>query len=443
MAVKVFRVLVIIVITALLGVMSYNLITYKDDNENRAIIVIHGIVGGGLVDAEGNPVFDPYGSDHTLDELTGDDAVSLFMDLLFGDYSDITRTLINGILNDDNSILRQITSDEDGNVQDNGIVAANANTSLKYGAMNAYKGIYEGIYNEFNEDIEVVFFQYDWREDNLISAQHLEDFINAGGWDEVIICAHSMGNVVTSCYLGKSEANRAKVRGYMAMAAPFYGATMSLSLLEDPYSFIEGVQDIINNNALLKSLVGDSVYDIYTEQALPLIYNMASVGQLLPTIEYADALKEYYGSAFITVDGNAITTSAELAEFYASRPWAKKANNETRAFIANLNEFWNSSKVTVNGVTYHSSELVNTVYFAGTGVKTQSGISITNGVFTEEFTNMLGDGTVPLYSAILGEDLNNTDRIIHTYSGYDHMDTGMMYEGEFRDDLSLAIRFLL
>lgn len=442
--IKIIKIIVVVLVAALLTATCVNLIIYRNDNDNRAIIVIHGTIGGGLVDASGNPVWDPYGGDHSVSELVGGDPISLILDFVFGrEYTDTTREILDGVLTDSpDSFLRKLTSDEDGNVKDNGIVAANSVTGLPNGALNAYKGIYDGLNEEFGEDIDVVMFQYDWREDNRISAQHLEDFIKDGGWEEVIICAHSMGNHVTSSYLAKSKENRDKVRGYMALAGPFYGATMAITFLENPYSFIEGIQTMVNENPLLSTLLGDRIEQIYEQQAIPLIYNMASVGQLLPTIKYATALKEFYGTNFLTVNGEEITTNQQLMEFYLSRPWAKKTNGELRAFIADFNNYQESFYVEVDGKKYHASELVHTIYFAGINCNTSSGLVITNNEFINTITNNLGDGTVPLYSATLGRKPEDYDNI-HTYSGKGHYDVGMSYEGQLKEDLGAAIRFLL
>lgn len=444
MALKILKIIAVVLVIATLGLTCYNLVSYGKGYENCAIILIHGTMGGGLVDANNNPIWDPYGGDHTLQEFWsgGADAVSMVMDLLFGEkYTHISNEVIEGILTDNNSLFRKLASDEDGNVQNNGIVAATADSPIKYGAFNGYKPIYDGLYNDFSKYMDVVMFQYDWRQDNRISGQDLEKFINDNKWDKVILVAHSMGNIVVSNYL-VSEANRAKVKAYMAVAGPFLGAGTSIDLLENLDAYVKGVTDMINNNPTFKYLLGDSLDEVIENQIKPLLYNMASVAQLLPTIEFATSLKEYYGDTFLTVDGKEITTNRELIDFYLSRPWAFKSNSSLRAFVADLEEYFNSFYTEIDGVRYHCSELVNTTYFAGSERSTLVGVKIADGKFLENVRTDDGDGTVPLCSATLGKDLSKAKNI-NIYPGGTHGYIGMMYEGQFGIDLAATIRYLL
>jgi pimeloyl-ACP methyl ester carboxylesterase len=440
---KIIKTVVIVLVTTVLGTMSYNLITYKNTSTVSAIIYLPGVVGSGLIDSNGDPVWDPYDSDHTIDELWGDGAMSMVLDFLFGEeYSSTTSSILSDILEgNSDSILKLLTPTEDGDIVDNGIVAASSTTSLSCGALNAYKNIYDGLYEEFNEDVPVYFFQYDWRQDIRISGEELEEFINDNGFDEVIICAHSMGNLVVSNYLARSEENRDKTKSYMALAGPFYGSTEVLSLYENPYSYLDAIMDIVNNNNILKNLFGDSIEDIFENQFLPLLYNMASVGQMLPTIEYSNALKEYYGTAFITTDGQEITTNEQLMEFYLSRPWAKKTDGELRKFMTEFADFQDSYMVDVDGEEVHSSYLVDTLYFVGTGVNTEVAINMVNGEYSNSIYENLGDGVVPLYSATLGRSIDT--EYIKVYEGYGHGDVGMYIDNEAGQDLCTAIRYVL
>jgi pimeloyl-ACP methyl ester carboxylesterase len=442
MALKIFRVIALILVIVLLGVVGANLFIHNSDNSNRAIVVIHGTMGGGLMLTDGTPVWDPFGGELSYFDFFKD-PIAMVFDILFGQYASRSSDVINSVLaNDPNGLLYMMISDEDGRVKNNGIVPGTPDSAVPFGPFNAYRGIYEGINNEFGDKIEVAMFQYDWRQDNRISGQRLEEFINQNGWDEVILVAHSMGNIVTSSYLARGEENRAKVRGYMALAGPFLGATTALTVLEDPGIYINGVVDMINNTPMLKNLLGNKVDTIINDQILPLIYNMASTAQLLPTIEYARALKEYYGEAFLTVDGREITTNEELVAYYLSRPWAKKTNGNLRAFMADLGEFMDSFYVEEGGARKHVSELVNTWYFAGTGKTTDLGAAIKNNRLDKVVQGPKGDGTVPLYSATLGKHPDGNARI-KVYDNHGHVDVGMEYTGEFARDLGTVIRYLL
>lgn len=442
MAIKIIRIVALVLVIALLGVVSFNLLTYTNDNDDLAIIVVHGMGGGGLVDKNGEPVWDPLGGDlYYKDFFTN--PVNLIFDILFGqEYNAKTSKILNSVIqNDPNNLIYQLTSDEDGNIKNNGIVAATMDSPLPFGPLKAYKDIYDGINNEFGKDIEVVMFQYDFRQDNKISAKQLENYINKNGWKKVIICAHSMGNIVTSDYLSLSQENRDKVKGFMAMAGPFYGATNALVVLENPNHYIGGVYDLLDKSPFLKDLIGNKVDKIIEKQVLPFIFNMASVAQLLPTIEYSNLLKEFYGDEFININGKEITTNEELQDFYLSRPWAKKTNGNIKAYMQNLSSYFDSHFVEQDGKKVHVTELINTFYFAGTGLNTAVGVKYKNNVHNLTY-ELLGDGTVPLYSATLGKNPKEFPNV-KIYEEQSHLDIGMLYEGQFAQDLSAAIRYLL
>ncbi|MFA6866919.1 MAG: hypothetical protein WCR54_05320 [Clostridia bacterium] len=443
---KILQSICLVLVIALLGISVFCFaLTEKG---KTTILIVPGVVASTLVQGEEEkPIWDPYNSEHSIKEYLDGEIFNMAWDLAFGSkYSGITMPILQDILdNSENSLLKQLSADENGNYRDNGIHAANMQSepNLRYGVFLCHKELYDNLYKAYGDTCNVDIFQYDWRKDNRESGKALEDYINEKNYNNVIFVAHSMGNIVTSSYLSRSQENRDKVKGFCSIAAPYYGSMITLGLLENLMGRVEPIINMLEENPFVLNLLQitmDDVMDIIDDQVLPLVNNLVTVAQMLPTIEYAQNLKTYYGSSFLTVDGQDILTQQQLTDFYCSRPWALKADGTVKPVISDLVNYNNSFYVEQNGKKVHSSKLVNTVYFAGTNVGTQTAIKIKDNCYDSEIITKLGDGTVPLYSAILDYPIDS--RFVHIYDGYDHFDLGCKYVGPFAKDLEKAIFFM-
>lgn len=402
----------------------------------RAIIVLPGLLGSALIE-EGaeTPFWDPLTTaDITLIDFFNDPVATAAN--VFAEQPDIMTILTDIIDCKAGTMFPNLLLDEDGENTVNPKVRAvtwDYPGNQRYGAVQAYKELYTVMEARYGKYYDVRVFQYDWRQDNRYSAAALEKMINDNGYDEVILCAHSMGNLVVSNYLAKSEANRSKVKAFCSYAGPYFGALSALTMLEDPESIIRQIDGVdfdalpLNLGEVLKPMVG-KIKKMYYDYCIDLIQNMTSIAQLLPTIELVNTLQYEYGDSFVCEDGLPITTNEQLIAFYKSRPWAKKSDGSLRKYIEGLEEYFNGMYVEANGKKVHSTTLVDTFYFAGNEIKTVDTVYIENGEMTDFVHNNLGDGTVPLYSSIMGKSV--ADKNVFVISGYNHFDCGNSIKDE-------------
>lgn len=123
----------------------------------------------------------------------------------------------------------------------------------------------------YKEGSSLLLFHYDWRRSNHESADKLRRFIADKGLagKPVDLIGHSMGGLVSTIYIQK-YAGEQKVRNFIAMGTPFFGAVNAIRAL------IEGFAVFGVENTLLVS-AGDAnrVYRVFS--------SMDSLYELLPT----------------------------------------------------------------------------------------------------------------------------------------------------------------
>ncbi|MDR2266364.1 MAG: hypothetical protein LBE09_02090 [Christensenellaceae bacterium] len=440
----------VIVILAIVTVgMIYSiLLLSKKETTKRAFIMVTPLTGGGLYDSEtGEELWDPFPFDVDMSNiyLTMGKilAVQEDLDTLMG----IIDPLIIGDM--ENSIFGKLAMDQYGNSINKNIKPSNdldpAKTDLYYGAMGANKAMMTELSTIYGEKCDVKMFNYDWRLSNAHSADLLEEFIRENGYTEVILASHSMGGVVVSRYLSKSEENRQKVKAFLPFSAPFLGSIDALKYLEDLGGFIQ---------ALLSS-VGGINYDKTTNtlniatisiKLNPLlnylqefIRSCPSIIQLLPSYEFFES-DQYVkdGTPGLTYNGTAITSADELYDFYTTREWAylrddkgnilldSEGKQQLKPYVADLRSFHDSIYVTnSDGEKVLSTTLVDTYYIVGQGQNTLIYYSSNTDQPATLGSNLLGDGVVPLYSQIGGQtiDLVTRENRLRLFNGT-HGDTG-------------------
>ena len=342
--------------------------------------------------------------------------------------------IINLLLDEENSIFNSLSVDilTGKSIKDISPANPDSPNRLKYGAINCYRETYDEMVAEYGDIAEVVVFNYDWRLDNEDSAKQLEEFINERGYDEVILTSHSMGGNVVSLYLQKEE-NREKVVLYTPYSPATLGAVDALVYLEDPGRLLAGMD--LGSLGGMASLI--DIEGIVRDVATPFLRSLVSMYQLLPSHylmtsgQYSNTDNDY----MITVDGNPITTREELIEFYKSRPYAKvdgewiyplqiEENGKTR-----LENYWENSRVMVDGVSTHTTNLVNTVYFIGVG---QNGLEGANFITNDEGEVVLdtvryttnGDNMVLEYSATCGNNPQG-ENVVRIENG--HLNVGVNF----------------
>ena len=143
-------------------------------------------------------------------------------------------------------------------------------------ARGSYVDQYDLIINRlaslgYKEGADLFAFHYDWRRSNFETADGLRRFIAAKGLagKPVDLIGHSMGGLVSTIYIQKYAAEQ-KVRNFIAMGTPFFGAAKAIRALAEGFP-VFGVENYLVVGA---GSVG-TVYRVFA--------SMDSIYELLPT----------------------------------------------------------------------------------------------------------------------------------------------------------------
>ena len=401
-------------------------LTYDVINK-RAFVVIPGICNSALLDTDTDRVvFDPLDTDihdYCYDDIMGDDMIQMVVNIIAE--TDIIQQLNDVLDRKEGNFLDKWAINDDGTSLPNIVhVDWSRDGYTKYGALEASRVPYDYFKDnyEFKKNTDLFVFQYDWRLDIDLAATELIETCEE--YDEVVIAAHSMGNVVTARALAKSADFRKKVILNLAYAAPYYGSYSALDILENGRATIDPLLDMandtVNKNTVLKSIFGSMLtkteslcYDVI----LPMFQKYPGIVQLLPSINLV--CPDGKNSTLI-VNGLPIKTSEQLLAYYQSCDWAYNDDGSMRAWVRDLDDYWNSFYVDGTFAT----ELVNTYYFAGDEVDTLTGFKVSGASSSKTFERTYtqkGDGTVPYVCASLNE-LNMSKTYV--FKGLGHVDMG-------------------
>jgi len=123
----------------------------------------------------------------------------------------------------------------------------------------------------YREGVDLFTFPYDWRLSNFETAESLRRFLvakNLAG-RPIDIVAHSMGGLVATIYIQKYAAEQ-RVRNFVAMGTPFYGAVKSIRALAEGFAVFG-----IENYLVVSAGSEGTVYRVFA--------SMDSVYELMPT----------------------------------------------------------------------------------------------------------------------------------------------------------------
>lgn len=185
--------------------------------EKNAVIILPGIMGSNLVNAEtGVSVWSGGGLMNNLFmSNTATDKEGRFIT------SEIKKYLKSFLYKDEkgNSVipLRAATMND---------------KALEYGLIDEYKNLYNffeknlGSKSGLDKDkqYEVVVYQYDWTNSCVTSAEQLEQFIKANKYTNNILVGHSMGGTVIDYYLARNAENRTSTQKVITLGTPHFGA---------------------------------------------------------------------------------------------------------------------------------------------------------------------------------------------------------------------------
>jgi len=123
----------------------------------------------------------------------------------------------------------------------------------------------------YREGVDLFPFAYDWRLSNFETADRLRQFLverNLAG-RPIDIVAHSMGGLAATIYIQKYAAEQ-RVRNFVAMGTPFYGAVKAIRALAEGFA-VFGVE----NYLVVSAGSAGTVYRVFA--------SMDSIYELLPT----------------------------------------------------------------------------------------------------------------------------------------------------------------
>ncbi len=390
----------------------------------KAIIILPGIMGSNIVDATtGDPLWAPLENSAGNIELNA----SAFTKLM-------NRKEVKDLLDVDGpkgafEWLRKMRVNPDGTtnvacepqqILDNGCVKFDK--SYYFGTVNYYEKFYNFMWDNFSDEYDVRLFEYDWRLDNSVSAKKLEQFIKDHKYKEVVLIGHSMGGVLASTFIASSDANAKKVSKFISLGTPYFGAHKAMRVLNDPMSMLgdfssllDKVKPILNN--MNKDYEGDAFQDLF-DGFMSFVNDLPTLYQLLPYEDmvgaYSDNNPDLNGHGIITIDGEPVNDYTKYIEFFDNFTSNKRCVNN---MVKWQQEQYRNGK--------HATEYVDTTFFVGNGLETESGSSFVsdgNGGYKMQASvnSSWGDGTVALYSASCGHPL--TDPRLVEMKGVSHGD---------------------
>lgn len=433
--------LVIVVVVLSLGVLTACGETPGETSKNKkAVVICTALLSGGLYDTKTNEaIWDPVAEGVYFQQVfPGGDMMGLVMAVLT---DKTTYDLIDGIMKYKDAsvenLLWQITLDEQGKSNNPNLRPANvrpttadgtfkstlyndsgevvdgygaytAGEKIQYGAIAAYRQQCLDLKARYEKQgWDVVVFNYDWRIDNRVNSELLEQFIQTNGWEEVILTSHSMGGPVVAGYIARlqnkwleAEAEAQKnhttqtavkkpsdiIRAYRAFSPATAGSLDAIYYMDDPVGAIADVVNGTVGDTLGGVVLGvDAISEGIKKLAGPLAQNLTSVMQLLPFQTFADS--DYYGEneSPVYVDGVPVK---DMYEWYCSRPWAHTSDwkpgvdgiyDKLKPGMKNLPEYWDSFYVKeYSGAEdfVYAPELVNTTYCLGVGYNTKKSVQI-------------------------------------------------------------------
>lgn len=425
-----------------------------DKEGGKAIIILPGLMASGLYDSATNePVWDPFDVDLWFKDVLSSGQINFntILPLLLHDESvqeALANITANNFEGNENSIFNKLAVNEDGTPKVESIKPADMNydnpVRLRYGPINAYADMYNAMVERYGDEYEVSVFNYDFRMDNRIGAQKLEEFINCKGYDEVIFMPHSNGGHVLSIYLANSQENRDKTSMVLCFDSPLTGSLTAITMLENIDGTLDGILNIIPDSM---SSLEDTITHAFEKQYKPLL-NMYTPYQLLPIYDILKSpqynmnlegegsinekssfikIKEYGTDSY---DDVMFDSPEALYEFYLSREWSTMSNGEIRPVMQSWLDYSNASYVKMrDGTRVHSMSLVNTQYIAGSGYATSKAVLFDEEedgslVYSGTETTMYGDSVVLVFGSLENAALDR----IHIIENADHYDVAQSYD---------------
>lgn len=382
-----------------------DIVKVEASDKKEAIIILPGITGSELVAAEDwgagvssvkegdilwlpKPVSELFG---TYRDLRKQGVQAFFQE----DYSDTDTTILPSsahvfpglalapALPDLQESLDRLVLDSSGRAPFK-IRARQVEPQDSYvGTFGSTTKLYHTCMEKYGDTHDVVFFGYDWRKSVSETAAQLKMFIDLREYEKMTFVCHSMGGIVASYYLAENESDIEKVERVITMGTPFGGSPKALLTLEEG-KFL----DI--RIALLDALMKE------------LSRNYPSVYELLPY----NQLIENAGTYVTKISSDNVCERLDTAETeqYITNKGSKLNQKMYRDALDVQNKIYQSGEHILN------DERIDAYIIAGYGVETLMTIETDGKTITGTWKNTLGDGTVPLTSALRtnGQYFNKT-----------------------------------
>ena len=437
---KIIKKVAILSLVICLGFAMLVLPTSCGEQENKAIIILPGIMGSNIIDAEsGEPIWAPLPPGVKMFELDIKKDIStilktpavqkiLFFDKPGGAYEWLDKMLVDPKTGKSKHHMSAQVIDDEGNVK--------YPQCATYGTLEYYEKTYHYLEDNFGDEYDVRMFEYDWRLDNMTSAIALENFINDHGYTSVTFVAHSMGGILASTYLARSEENRAKVDKFIPLGTPFFGSHKAVRVVDDPMSLVgSDMDDVLNTvKGAVDAVNKKGSFDTFLNKFISFARNLPTLYQLIP---YEDMCKAYTecdalnGLGIVSVDGQPIANYDEFMSFLNNKGYTNKN------FVKQMIDWQREQYVKQGDEWIHVSKLVDTRYIVGNNLPTELCVNFNaQGKQTGCTLSNLGDGTVPLYSATCGLDV--TDSRVYQFEGISHGD--LSYDDKCLDKIAELIR---
>lgn len=357
----------------------------EPSEKKEAIIILPGISGSELVAGEaytGSP----------MSSLEAGDMVwtpEVVRDLMGRKTIDLEDNTVQSYITEVFDALNMLQMDSNGSSLYNLLPKTVQPGDDSVGALGTGTRMYNGLYDEFGESYDVVFFSYDWRKSVVNAAQELQQYIATREYTGVTFVCHSMGGIVCSAYLSLGEENVALTDRVITIGTPYGGAPKAAFVFETGQFMDFRVQLI--DYAFMR-----------------IARNLPSVYELLP---YDDSIGHngaylYDETAGACLDAGGTLQYLQNSPFDLNTRMLDNALSVQERLYAGGAHIMNRADIDCTIIAGWNSPTITRLYSDGTR-------------FTSAGLSLAGDGTVPLVSAIESQG-KLFDNPIYLVDGIDH-----------------------
>ncbi len=271
-----------------------------------------------------------------------------------------------------------------------------------YGYDNTYEKIITELEDDevINEEYDIMFFSYDWRKGVNKVAEELSVFIE--NYDEVVFVAHSMGGLVTERYIAYYGDD--KVSMQITAGTPFWGTPAMMAVLD---------------TGNLGYIIGlPLMAELFTSFELPsILINLGSCYDLLPNEEYATEASWMYENRRVFEKWYDFVWYHEEYFNYIFDEFDKLIANDYNSYL------WENGKMDHYqiDISQNNTSDLKRIALVGTGYNTISDIEVVyfsgDNIYVPRYGN--GDGVVTLTSATMNDNQNILD--IRVFNNVGHM----------------------